>query len=186
MKTLILVRHAEAAKERPPQTDHDRPLSRRGLMHAQAEAKAFLEMNLRVDALVSSPAVRALSTAQAFAQVLSIPVQTNALIYEAGVPQLLETVRSLSDQASFVMLVGHNPGLSQFLRYLTDENYGQLSVCGMAIIQLPLRSWRHTVDGVGKLVDSNCLQPIGFPGKVSPQLHWRDRLRSWYFKHDKK
>jgi phosphohistidine phosphatase len=154
MKTLILVRHAQSDKSDPSLRDSDRPLTRHGESDASAMADRFAELGLRVDALISSPAVRALSTAEAFSKKLSLPVKTDARIYEAGVQELLETVRSFDSLHSTVMLVGHNPGLSEFLRYLTDENYADLPTSGIAVVDIPQKSWRHTVEGTGMLNSS--------------------------------
>ena len=83
MKTLILVRHAESDKGNPSLNDFDRPLNSHGERDARILAERMAGFGLRIDALISSPAVRELDTAEAFARKLSIPVQTDECIYEA-------------------------------------------------------------------------------------------------------
>jgi phosphohistidine phosphatase len=182
MKTLILVRHAKSDKSDPLLNDFDRPLNHRGERDTSAMAGRFAATSRRVDALISSPAVRALSTAEVFAGKLSLPVQADQRIYEAGVNELLAVVRGLDDHCSSVMLVGHNPGLSEFLRYLTDEKYADLPTASVAVVELPVKVWRHTFAGKGVLKSS--LSPekesLGFQHE-GPVPRWTDRVRFWRF-----
>ncbi len=181
MKTLILVRHAKSDKSDPTLNDFDRPLNPRGQCDAPAIAERLAKSGLRVDALVSSPAVRALSTAEALAKKLSLPVQTDLRVYEAGVNELLTMVRGFDDRHGNIVLVGHNPGLSEFLRYLTDENYADLPTAGVAVVELPLKSWRYTFEGKGVLKNSLCPKREELGMKNAPALGWADRFRFWRF-----
>jgi phosphohistidine phosphatase len=177
------VRHAQSDHKGDPSiTDFDRPLNHRGRRDALAMARRLAESGLRVDALVGSPACRARSTAEAFASQFSLPVQTDARIYEAGINELQAVVRDLDDANSSVALFGHNPGISEFLRYLTEENYADLPTSGIAVIELPLRSWKHTFGGKGFLKTG--LNPKGDnlgPRQIGPHLRWADRFRFWRF-----
>jgi len=180
------VRHAKSDKSDPTLNDFDRPLNPRGQCDAPVIAERLAKSGLRVDALVSSPAVRALSTAEALAQKLSLPVQTDLRVYEAGVNELLTMVRGFDDRHSNIVLVGHNPGLSDFLRYLTDENYADLPTAGIAVVDLPLKSWRHTFDGKGLLKKSISLNEERFGMRTGgPVLSRPERYRIWRFEHAK-
>jgi phosphohistidine phosphatase len=183
LKTLILVRHAKSGwKNDPAIEDFDRPLNRRGERDAPAMAARLAESGIKVDALLSSPACRALSTAEAFSRELNLPIQTDARIYEAGVAELQAAVRDLDDANRSVALFGHNPGISDFLRYLTEENFADLPTAGIAVIELPLKSWKHTFGGKGFL--KNGLSPgndnLG-ARQTEPNLRWADRFRFWCF-----
>lgn len=186
MKTLILVRHAKADKVDPALRDFDRPLGQNGERDARVMAERVAALGLRVDMLISSPAVRALSTADAFAKKLSLPVNPDTRIYEAGVKQLLDVVHGIDDHHGTVVLVGHNPGVSEFLRYLTDENFADLPTSGVAVIDLPLKSWRHTFDGKGILKDSINLNDKYLGIRSGAPVHdWKERYRLWQFEHAK-
>lgn len=186
MKTLILVRHAKSDKTDPAVRDFDRPLGQNGERDALVMAERVAALGLRVNMLISSPAVRALSTAEAFAEKLSLPVKPDGRIYEAGVKQLLAVVHGIDDRHSTAVLIGHNPGLSEFLRYLTDENFADLPTSGVAVIDLPLKSWRHTFDGKGILKNSITPndEPFGIRSGV-PVHDWKERCRLWQFEHAK-
>ncbi len=186
MKTLILVRHAQTIRDHSALSDFDRPLSRSGQRDAFVLAERFADIGLRVDALISSPAVRALSTAEAFAQKLSRPVQTDQRVYNAGVPELLETVQSFENGRSTVVLVGHNPGLSEFLRYLTEENYADLPVAAMAVVDIPVKVWRHVFAGKGVLKNGLCPNAESPGARRNDTVPGRaDRFRIWRFEHAK-
>lgn len=177
------MRHAKSDQKNDPAiSDFDRPLNHRGVKDAAAMARQLAESGFRVDALVSSPAVRALSTAEAFAAQFNLPLRTDARIYEAGINELQAAVRDLDDANGSVALFGHNPGISEFLRYLTEENYADLPTSGIAVIELPLRSWRHTFGGKGFL-KTGLISKGGNLGlrQMGPHLHWSDRFRFWRF-----
>ena len=151
MKTLVLVRHAKADHGSPSLDDFDRPLNYRGKHDASAMATQFKKTGVPVDALISSPAVRALSTAEDFAMEINLPIQTDERIYEAGLRELLAVVRELDDCHSAVMLTGHNPGMSELLHYLTGTTRVDLPTAAVAVIELPQESWRNTSPGEGLL-----------------------------------
>lgn len=177
------MRHAKADQKNDPVIeDFERPLNRRGANDAAVMAKRFSESEIHVDALVSSPAVRAKTTADAFAAELKLPVQTDPRIYAADVMQLQETVRGLDDHLGSAVLFGHNPGFSDFLRYLTEEPYNDLPTAGIAVINLPLKSWKHTYAGKGTLRESFCPkeETIGFQNR-DPRRNLIDRFRFWRF-----
>ena len=92
MKILYLCRHAKSSWADPGMTDFERPLNERGLQNAPMMARLFKRRNEPVDLLVSSTAVRALSTARLFADELGIPekqIKKEPAIYEASVPAIL-------------------------------------------------------------------------------------------------
>ncbi len=151
MKTLVLVRHAKAEHGSPSLDDFDRPLNHRGKHDAPAMARRFKKTGVPVDVLISSPAARALSTAEDFAMEINLPIQTDERIYEAGLRDLLAVVRELDDRHSSVMLTGHNPGMSELLHYLTGASCVNLPTAAVAVIELPQESWQNIPVGKGVL-----------------------------------
>ena len=69
-KTLIVVRHAKSSWKYPALSDLDRPLNKRGKRDAPMMAKIMCQKNIRIDAILSSPAQRTLKTAYAFAKAI--------------------------------------------------------------------------------------------------------------------
>src|SRR5262245_41970890 len=101
MLTLYLTRHAKSSKDDPLLRDFDRPLNERGASDAAMMAKAFADRREQVDRLVTSPALRALTTAKAFAKALGVKPEELGLerdIYEADVSTLLQVVKNIGGQ----------------------------------------------------------------------------------------
>lgn len=108
---LWLLRHAEAADGTP---DDERPLTERGIMHAEAAGHALKQLGVHLDACLSSPKLRALQTAQYACAPLGVEVTTERRL--AGEPfDANDLVAGLGD----VMLVGHDPSFTLTLHDLT-------------------------------------------------------------------
>ena len=50
------------------------------------------------------------------------------------------------------MLFGHNPGISEFCRFLTDERFEDVPTCAVSEIQLHT-NWRELGQFSGELID---------------------------------
>lgn len=160
MKTLVLIRHGKSARPEGV-CDFDRPLNPRGLRDAPVMAGRLAALELNVDVLLSSPARRALSTADVFAGKLNLPVQTDERIYNATCADLLQRVQSLDDRFSTVVLVGHNPGMTDLLNSLIEGPEQEMPTCSFAVIELP--GWTNAVPGSGRLIHWSCPKgPSGF------------------------
>ena len=72
MKNVILVRHAKADKTMHTINDADRPLTERGITDAELVSSMIAGEKITLGKLVSSPAIRAYSTALIFARKLEI------------------------------------------------------------------------------------------------------------------
>src|SRR5258706_11333822 len=86
-KHLLLVRHAKSSWEDIMQKDFERPLNDRGKKDAPAMAKRLKKKDISIDAIVSSPAKRALSTAIYFAEEFDIKkkrIIRESELYEAS------------------------------------------------------------------------------------------------------
>ena len=151
MKKLLLIRHAKATHE-TGYIDFERPLQERGLQDAAIMAGRLKEKNLIPQILVSSPALRTLSTANVFSQHLAIPQpQTNKDIYEATTLALIKVINALPDEYDFIGLVGHNPGMSDLLNYLSRQ-LQDVPTCAMMLIEFDVDSWMEIIEDAGKLV----------------------------------
>jgi phosphohistidine phosphatase len=151
MKKLMLVRHAKSGWDNPILTDFERPLSHRGEKDAPHMAERLIKKHLVPQYLLSSPALRAKTTAGIFAKQFKLAEpKYNPAIYEATYMTLLSVVNSLPDEYDFVALFGHNPGLSQLIYYLTDQLY-DMPTCGVVIIDFDNTSWKMVSSGAGTI-----------------------------------
>jgi phosphohistidine phosphatase len=120
----ILVRHANAEWPRYEGTDFDRPLTPQGLTDAASTASAIVEAGHRPDVLLTSPSRRTMQTASIIAGALQLPeasvVQISEL-YNAAADVLDVELRKAFLCADTVLVVAHNPGISELARMLTGN-----------------------------------------------------------------
>ncbi|MGI4734355.1 MAG: SixA phosphatase family protein [Janthinobacterium lividum] len=124
MKTLYLMRHAKSSWSFDELTDQERPLNDRGRDDAPHIGQALAKRQIELDLLVSSPAVRALSTATLVARELKYPhdkIQVEPGIYQADLETMLAIIRKLPDGAGSVLLTGHNPTFTDVVNYLSPS-----------------------------------------------------------------
>lgn len=117
MKSLYLVRHADAESPRFG-SDFERKLTTYGEQRAAALGYFLQKRGISPQLVISSDAIRAAMTAQIIADVLQIaqPVKLENKIYNASESQLLDYLMMAEvEVADSILLVGHNPTLSQFV-----------------------------------------------------------------------
>ena len=154
MKILYLVRHAKAGWQNAAQADFDRRLTNRGHRQAEEMSERLRRKGVAPSRLVSSPAIRALETAETFADALGIEREEIARrieIYEGGIDRLAAVVRSLADEEETAMLFGHNPTISHFVQWLTGKPAEAMDTCSIAKIELRCGHWRDTAEKSGTL-----------------------------------
>ena len=157
MKYLYLVRHAKSSWDFPELKDFDRPLNKRGKRNAPEMGLRLAARELKLDAIISSPANRAITTAKVMAEQLDFPV-ANILqmdeVYHASSTQLVQLIHELSDDRKCVMMVGHNPGFTDLANFLKEADYyiGNVPTCGVVAIEFPLNRWAEITKHCGRML----------------------------------
>lgn len=154
MRILTLFRHAKSSWDYPELPDFERPLNARGRRDAPAMAARLKKLPPRPDLLLSSPALRALTTARMVAEGLGMApeeVAVNARIYEASADALLRVVRELDDAHRHVVLFGHNPGISAGAHLLAECDFDEMPTAAAARIEFEVKTWRDVAPGAGSL-----------------------------------
>src|SRR6187551_1217401 len=107
MKSILLIRHAKSSWETAGMRDFDRPLNERGHRDAPMMAERMLAKEIPIELFVSSPAVRALTTAKYFQEAYQVKksklVEVPSL-YHASVETFYSTIASLEDEYKNVAL----------------------------------------------------------------------------------
>lgn len=153
MKTLILVRHAKSNHDNPALSDRERPLNDRGRQEAVLMGQRLAKRHVKPDIIISSPAVRALATAQAIARKLDYDfryIDIDERLYAGTADVLLSVVCSLNKKVDCVMLFGHNPEISKFAGRLLGETC-DLPTCALAEFRYETKVW---CDVGGRIVPS--------------------------------
>ncbi len=143
MKTLLLLRHAKSSRDNPDLADHERPLNDRGKGAARQMGQLLVDEKLVPDLIVSSTAVRARKTAQKVAKRCDYPraIQLDERLYLSNPAAHLAVLQGVENDEQRVLVVGHNPGISEFLNQLASADE-ELPTAGLALIELPIKRWR--------------------------------------------
>ncbi len=151
MKKLILVRHAKSDWSQNV-SDFDRPLNHRGHKDAPKMAKFLLDQNIDIQQFISSPAKRAFSTCQYFAEIYNRPeiIKVEDL-YEPSSRDFLKTIFNINGDLESVALFSHNFGISEFASLLT-QNLIQFPTCGVAIFEINCNDWSEFEGAEKKLL----------------------------------
>jgi phosphohistidine phosphatase len=150
-RTLILIRHSKSAWSQDA-FDAARPLAGRGRRDAPAVGRWLREQATKIDLAVCSPAVRAVQTwALVAGQLDALPrVRHDERLYAASAEDLLEVTQELPQEVSTTVLVGHNPGLEDFLTLLTGAAE-RLKTSAVAVVAMP-GGWQQARCGSWTLV----------------------------------
>jgi len=150
MKRLLLIRHAKA-EQGSSYDDFERPLKPRGIEDAETISQHLKNKHIIPQMILSSPALRAFSTAQIFAEQLAIDdFRTDKAIYEASDSTLLKIINNLPEEFDFIALVGHNPGFEQIISYLTGE-YKSIPTCSVSLVAFDVKNWGEIYNTSGTL-----------------------------------
>ena len=155
MKTIYLMRHAKSSREDPALPDRERTLTERGQKDALLMATVLKDRHVQVDALIASPAIRALTTANIVADQINVPqknIRVEPTIYNADVGDLVDIVEGVDDALTTIMIIGHNPGLTWFADYLVDDLSLNLSTSAVCEIDHPCAVWTDLEERSGTCV----------------------------------
>ena len=144
MKTLTLVRHAKSSWKDNSLTDRDRPLNKRGEHDAPIMGKRISEAGIRPSLIVCSPAVRAWTTAKTIANEIGYPLeflQREKKLYLASLDDLLDIIFSQEAGFTSLMLIGHNPGLTEFANYLSPGVTDNVPTAGVVSVTFDRDDW---------------------------------------------
>lgn len=157
--TLWILRHAKSDWGEPALEDAERPLAKRGRKEARRMGAWFADSGKVPDAILCSPARRAVETIQRFCEAAGLPqgrVEYHPQLYLATLDTLSALLHTLPEQSGGVMVVGHNPGLEELLLWLCGgevprtESGKVLTTANLAEIRLAV-PWAELAAGGGTL-----------------------------------
>lgn len=156
MKTLIILRHAQAVESGGGVTDFERVLTDKGKGQALGQGRFLRDAGLLPERVLASTAERAMDTARTLTEAsgTGLEVEGRQELYNAPAEDLLEVVRGLPDDFSTLLLVAHVPGVAQLLSLLTTEHVDLDQIyppATLSAVQLDDDSWRDFDYGVATL-----------------------------------
>ena len=144
MKKLFIIRHAKSDQSFFG-NDFERPLNERGRADGPVMAKRLLDKKMKIDSLVSSPAIRARQTAELFAETLKIPqddILFISALYHAPAEEFYEVIAGLPDSINSAAIFSHNPGITYFVNSLrTDIHVDNMPTCAIFAIESDIAEW---------------------------------------------
>ena len=149
MKKLLLVRHAKSSWDDISQKDFDRPLNDRGHKDAPRMAKRLLKDDVKINAFVSSPAVRALTTAEYFAEVYGEKkkhIIRETLLYHPAPEVFFNIISGFDDDHKTVAIFSHNPGITEFANLLGVARIDDMPTCAIYAVKADIKLWKDFKD----------------------------------------
>ena len=145
MKIVYLLRHAKSSWDEVGLSDKQRPLAKRGLRDAPNMGARFAERNEVLDRVISSPAVRARSTAQLFCEACGFSPDDITIdddLYFLGSGSIQDVILGQDEEASSIMLVFHNPDITYFANAIDyDVRIDNVPTSGLVKITCEVESW---------------------------------------------
>ena len=144
MKTVTLVRHAKSSWSDTTLGDRKRPLNKRGKHDAPIMGRRILNHGIRPSLIISSPAVRAWTTAKTIAAEISYPLeflQREDSLYLASLDDFLDVLVAQDKDFNSIMVVGHNPGMTDFANFLSPGLTNNLPTAGVVSVEIDQDHW---------------------------------------------
>lgn len=157
MKYLTVIRHAKAEDPAGYSSDFQRPLSDRGYKDARNAARVVSSLDPKVDLWISSPALRARTTAETIAAEMGNggEIQFEPATYPGDAEELFDILRKIPGDSQHIALVGHNPGLESLVSGLCTGHNPSMSVrmptAAVAHLELEIVRWDQIRWGCGVL-----------------------------------
>jgi len=145
-RRLIVMRHAKSDWANSRLSDHDRPLNDRGRRVAPLMGQYFVAKKMQPHAVIASTATRVRETLSLL--LAELPCEPllffEQSLYLATTDVLVAHVRGLHDSWAETMIVGHNPGLSEFVSRLAAKPI-EMPTAAVAILESDALTWADAI-----------------------------------------
>lgn len=145
MKILYLIRHAKSSWDSPTQNDFDRPLNARGVKDAPVMARRLLDRKVKIDAFISSPAMRAKQTCLAFMEVFdrdASQIQLQSQLYLAEPDVFTQAIAAIPPAVSSAAVFSHNNGLTDYANTLSNASVDHMPTCSIFAVKADINDWK--------------------------------------------
>jgi phosphohistidine phosphatase len=153
VKHLLLLRHGKSDSDARPDADHERPLTRRGRKAAELMGTYLSRIEREPDLVLTSSAVRARATAELAGEAgcWTCPRTVLPELYGAAVADVLRCVSAQDDRMTRLLIVGHEPTLSELIGGLVGGGSIRVPTAALASIVFEVNRWRDVTLGLGEL-----------------------------------
>ena len=159
MKNLFLLRHCEAYHFEENKSDHEKQLNENGRQCARLLKNWFEKNNIVLDYILTSSANRTLTTANIIFSNYENKIYQKKELYLCDYKEILKELKILDNNFSSVVIVGHEPSISESLKFFTshcrpDLEYVSKSLYptgGLSIINFNVTNWNEIEEKTGIL-----------------------------------
>ena len=153
MKTLLVMRHAKSDWGSPSSRDHDRSLAPRGLKAARRMGRFISDSDVAPEAIITSTAVRAKSTAELAAEAgeWRCPIIADPNLYGSDAERVLDVIAGVDPEISRLLIAGHEPTWSGLVGWLIGEGRVSMPTAAVACLDLAHGGWADLGPGACEL-----------------------------------
>ena len=153
MKKIYIIRHAKSSWNDSSLDDFNRALNKRGKENAPMMGRRLNKRSVLPDLIISSPALRAKTTAEIIAQKVKYnkKIMFEKNIYDSNESEFHKILINVDDKNNTLFLVGHNPSISMLAQMYVDfeEN---IVTCGVVEIEFDCEKWKDISSKNAKLI----------------------------------
>ena len=161
MKKLIIVRHSKSSWKDLSLDDFHRPLNRRGKSDGPIMADYLSGRIAKICLLHSSSSVRTFETSKFFTDRIKFDkIKYDDSLYHSSSFSILNMINNYSDNYFSVMILAHNPGLTNLINEITNTSLDNLPTTGLAEIDFNCLKWNDV-----SFENSNLIE-IKFPRQL--------------------
>ena len=150
MKTLYLIRHAKSEKADGSITDIERPLTLQGRTDAELMSKFLKSQNVVPDKMITSHAIRAISTAYIFAKTFKFKiywVEVDFFLYKLGTGSYYDVISLVDNKVDTLLIFGHNPYITNLSNLLSTDLLDELPAAGIVGFSSECKNWKGFFKG---------------------------------------
>lgn len=151
----MLARHGTAEERSEGANDFDRKLTAAGKKESAFAGKELRTMNVIPEIIISSPAPRALRTAEIISDKIKFRkdnISTEKILYTGNVQQVLKILGQISEIKNVVMLCGHNPLLEEIFVSLCGGKVTEIHKGDIVGISFDTDDWKDIKKNTGKYI----------------------------------
>ena len=165
MKKLIVVRHCKSSWKDLTLNDYNRPLNKRGKIDGPIMSKYLSQSIQEIDFLHSSSSVRTFETSKFFIDKIKfVEINYDDDLYHCSSSSLIRIIKNHPKKYNSVLVIAHNPGLTNMINSLTNITLDNLPTTGIVEIDFNCDSWENIS------IENSNLVGIKFPKQLKLSL----------------
>ena len=153
MKSLIIVRHCKSSWADLSLSDFDRPLNKRGNIDGELMSNYLREKEKKIDKLILSTSKRTRLTSKYFTEKIHFDsISYIDELYHASYSDIINIISKVENNFNSIMVIGHNPGLTELINQYTNMNIYNLPTTGVVKVEFKENKWKRITENKGKII----------------------------------